>query len=1455
MPPSPTSAENSSESYHYYAKSNEAFPHPPWQFTWKSPEWHRVVEDDNDKKTSAIPLNHAAAQIEIPRDVPLLPEIRQENPSTRRHQDDDDDNGKDDDDSKDAADSRGAGVYTLTVTLAAGGHFASAATHPLIDCRLEGTDIWMQIWKQQQQQSTTAATRPDEDHPAKNNLHAPPASLSLVASRSLQWPAATTMTMTQHQQQKQKSYDSLHNTLVAIALARRPPPDALAQWTNALDVLHWLSLDRTMGLTAVQREWLKHLQTPETSTETSNNNAAPEADPGGELLLLCLDSHRVLHVYKMYDIWQTSSATVTRTTTTDEDGMAKFLFGTDLLNQVHTRILPLTQPWQQVQLSVRPDFFLGTRDGPSAVAFAGKAHGSTNTDPSSSLLTSKFSQRLVPVADLLCVTSSSIDTTEEGSTHRRRCGICVFVSLRTLEEVRTVYLPFVPVQLYPWHWKGWIFLLCVGPQQETCAIRVDGVAAETTVPAGAVPSLFQAPLTVDTVAPPLLSVGRFQIVPIVWPRYSSQEDDAILKMVVGSTGIHCAAVYQGNECLEVVQYAFGSIDTIPEDRLDLLDIYGKYHPPGLTSTGLPALVMRTETVVATFAISQQPENSSIWCHTREGWGLVGLGRQVYWIGWQGQRQAVAFCKHIATLPENDTLPLVEMVQPMDPLQAGPVVAVGSKHTVVSTTTKESSGANSSTSDPNLSTDLDTLILDAMESISALNYRGPTSPPASPLRRFRKALTQQEKSLRLLQQCSNQTRLEVTQESIIHLNHVQPIASLRSKAAQYLLTVRREDVEHVEDTPFRLVLSWLIGHKDYFTATSLALNLLKDEDSLQHLWESHGKIRLDKADSFAVLEGLLDGVAPLVIDEKTRNSKATSNENLVELADITISCLTKGGYPMSSTLERFCRRDEHFCASRAALLLVTTAAHTLSDDRESMVIAMGPGYTKTSHEDADNEAVLWPVRALLNVGTSRDMLSVVLLLLNATIPDTLRNRKVSELASAPEPSLPLCKALVSAVVAASPDAAELLLGLIDEQSRVLFWDSLDHETQLELCVVSIREDSPMLLQPAVRNWVLAQLQECLATEGSAETINVFEKTPNRWLQELVVASLRNARCSLSEVRPMPVTSSKDINDAPTFEEYCNNVENARSLILSAKGQFCIDFDLLIESLLVLERRGLDWWDGSSLPTQSVLNAACHFAGRRSHRELIAPLNAPILMRQCFLAGNVRAGANLVGGFNGLVLKCCHILAVTVGMEMDDSERFLLADTITSGERKGSASVFAPTEEHFEVLWLLREHVLRIHVFKEFTPSSWARGHVDPVAAARVCLRTWWRVSLEDDESTPWLVRWLQEELEITDNRSPHRLACAALLRAAIWPNDEVKQAETPDPSTFLASNLRIPNYFVTQLALSACGLAESVPREYLNLSATSMSSPPRVLADNSAGSPRHTSDISRLSSSSSLSVDG
>ena len=649
------------------------------------------------------------------------------------------------------------------------------------------------------------------------------------------------------------------------------------------------------------------------------------------------------------------------------------------------------------------------------------------------------------------------------------------------------------------------------------------------------------------------------------------------------------------------------------------------------------------------------------------------------------------------------------------------------------------------------------------------------------------------------------------------------------------------------------MSWLAHHEDYFTAASLALDLLQDRSSLKHLWESYGKIRVDQDRGCAVLEGLLEGVSQVIVDDKKRGFPlpASTNKTLIRLADMAIDCLTKGGHPMSSTLERFVLSDVHFNASRAALMFVATAACTLSDDPGKVADAMGKEFAKTSLEDVDHEAVLWPVRALLNVGIARDILNVVLLLLNAAIPDTLRNRKASDLASAREPSLSLCKALVSLIVSSSSDAAELLLGLIDEQSRVIYWSSLNHETQLELSMVRIQDDSsPLLMQPVVRNWILSQLQDSLATEGSAQTVNVSDKTPHGWLQELVVASLRNAKCSLEEAQPGATLTGVD-SLSSGFDSYCKTVEKAREVILSSKGKFCVDFDLLIGSLLVLERRELEWWKRARLSTQSLLNAACHFAGRRSKTETIAPLNAPALMRQCFLAGNVQAGANLIGGFNGLVMECCYILVVTVGLEMDEAEKFLVAENIPRVTQPKKTSKFAPGEPHFELLWLLRENVLQIRRYGDFATSP-GRGRIDPIAAARVCLRTWWRITRDTKEATSWLVRWLQDQLEIMDNRSCHRLACAALLRALIWPSD-ASDAVQSDPSALLASYLGLPNYFITQLSLSACGLVESVPKKYIEMSAKSSLTIAKPQTNAQFASNELADNISRLSSSS-LSVD-
>jgi hypothetical protein len=96
----------------------------------------------------------------------------------------------------------------------------------------------------------------------------------------------------------------------------------------------------------------------------------------------------------------------------------------------------------------------------------------------------------------------------------------------------------------------------------------------------------------------------------------------------------------------------------------------------------------------------------------------------------------------------------------------------------------------------------------------------------------------------------------------------------------------------------------------------------------------------------------------------------------------------------------------------------------------------------------------------------------------------------------------------------------------------------------------------------------------------------------------------------------------------------------------------------------------------------------------------------------------------------------------------------------------------------------------------------------VFAARLCLRTWWSVTRHHTaEATAWLINWLRKQLLIDEGGklSPYRLACAALVRALIWPESPRSSEEL-----VLASHLEIDGLFIIQLSQPCCGLIEALP---------------------------------------------
>jgi hypothetical protein len=639
-------------------------------------------------------------------------------------------------------------------------------------------------------------------------------------------------------------------------------------------------------------------------------------------------------------------------------------------------------------------------------------------------------------------------------------------------------------------------------------------------------------------------------------------------------------------------------------------------------------------------------------------------------------------------------------------------------------------------------------------------------------------------------------------------------------AHRVLTLRHLTVYNGPATPFQQVLSWLCNRRDYFTAASIALDLLNDPESLYHLWKHAEKI--DEEDEQNKLDGLLDGIIPIKTVETDEQKEQPADPILVQLADMTVGCLTKGGLAMSKTLKKFLQNDNNYDPARACLMLAATTARSVSDDPSSVKDTMGEKVDAS--ENIDN--VLWPVQCLLQIGVSRDYLSTCLVMLNVTIPDELRRRPRHGTMKMSTPSMELTKSLITLILTCdNPDAIDLLLGLVDDKSRGRFWPSLDHETRLELSLIGINERYSLLKELEVRSWVREELRNVLKDSTTENTI------PTDWLRELAAACLHNAGCDLPDFVLDPSNtsvlseSSAVTDDNDGLEQHKIEIVETRSALMFGGGSG-LDFDLLIPCLLLLQNRRAVWrGDGEYVSTQSLLDATCYLAGRDTKDHEQEPLfDGPTVMRQCALAGNVRAAANLIGGTNGFVLRCCGILMVEIQVSMEDAEHFVLEDRmsldIVEKSERFQSYEFELTDSHRELLWMLDEHVLSIRTFGEFETTH-LRGRVDPVFCSRSIFRAWLCLTYSVREyGSAWLVQWLRGRLGIRDaalgeppSPSPYRLACAALVQALVWPSRPGISADDAIASgQMLGQLLGLENNFLLELSYSCCGLVESVPSE-------------------------------------------
>jgi len=674
-----------------------------------------------------------------------------------------------------------------------------------------------------------------------------------------------------------------------------------------------------------------------------------------------------------------------------------------------------------------------------------------------------------------------------------------------------------------------------------------------------------------------------------------------------------------------------------------------------------------------------------------------------------------------------------------------------------------------------------------------NINGTNMSGTTPRRRRRN-------SEKLLQQCSSWTQLKNTRDNRIVLERQEPVLCLRTgttNSQHYMLSLRQLVVDNGVASPFQQVLAWLSKRKNFFAATGIALDLLQDADTLFYLWK-HAEM-INEEDEETKLIGLLDGIIPVRILDESNGMAVTSSPSsvtAVHLSEMTVGCFIKGGGTMEKSLIRFLEQKKLYDPSRVALMLAVAAVNEIVDDDNTPEKAIVN--RKKSRHDNSFDKLLWPVKCLLAVGTTRKYLPEALGLLNDTIPDELRHRvvhhenqdtKIEETSSKSEsaPSMKLTKRLIELIVESDPLAIDTLMSFYDDESQGYYWQSLDHETCLTLSLMEVESYFPLLRHPEVRTWVRGQLDLCFQQQQQTPSSSLS----TIWLRELCAACLHNADCNLNNLKIIVDDDNDNINEQSLLSSsflgrsknlrmddsncvFKQKIERTRNALLpTADGNYSLDHDLLVPTLLLLEYRNTHWYPSTAtssvmtnyVSSQSLLDAACYQAGRttttsvsRSMRDrstndevFLFPLfDSKSAMKQCFQANNMLAGAHLIGGTDGFILHLCYILTDALGISTTDAESFLVDDELdlqVVEESKTEMSSFELTSKHQTLLLLLDEHVLSIKTFGDFD-SVYNRGSVDPVFAARSVLRAWLSLSYGDkNTSTSWLGDWLARRLEI------------------------------------------------------------------------------------------------------------
>ena len=607
---------------------------------------------------------------------------------------------------------------------------------------------------------------------------------------------------------------------------------------------------------------------------------------------------------------------------------------------------------------------------------------------------------------------------------------------------------------------------------------------------------------------------------------------------------------------------------------------------------------------------------------------------------------------------------------------------------------------------------------------------------------------------LLQQCSSWLDIN---HPIEYLQHT--IVTISTKDENYHLSLR-SSVADGKEASFQEIMSWLCCNKHHYTATKVALNLLGDSETMQEF------TGYTKELSTEILGGICIDGSPFKLSNFEGDMWGDSKETMIDLgvlADLTIVCFAQCGLDMANVLGGFLGRNKRYSAFQACLLLGAYSSFTVG--QISAAVDDGDNMPLFSHSSLTSYTTLWPIQCLLRLAVARNCMSDVLLLLNYTIPCAMRN--ISE--SISDISLDLCKSIISMILASSTQSATTLLNLVYNDTDT-FWTSITHDTRLELSLLRVHDRYPLLEEPEIRHWALGLLHRGtgLKTDSSDFALT------NNWLQQVCIACFCNVKCDEVALESLCIDADGQENpDGQMFLHFEREELVTLNIINFSEGK--LDFDLVIPSLLILEQRCLRWSEKVDVSTQSILNSICAFARKASQGKCIFAFDNESVMKQCATMGNIRAAANLLGGNDGLVLRCANIIVHGDATKVHGAEEYLIRgkqfvdfehqrvnQTLLSDHHDFDLNV-----NYHEILWCMQKYVLDTKSYGEVLSMSTC-SNADPTFAARVCFRAWLSVCRENHapvvESGQWLQRWLQQSLIANDSKL---FARAAVIRSLLW----------------------------------------------------------------------------------------